>query len=84
MRADKAFQAEPEKSMKEQVHEELIRIAGAEQVIRDEDKLPALAAEIADKMHDSIKVRPEITWIPPMTLERSAHKTQFIEKAYEG
>ena len=49
-----------------------------------EDKLPALAAEIADKMHDSIKVRPEITWIPPMTLERSAHKTQFIEKAYEG
>jgi phenylacetate-CoA ligase len=49
-----------------------------------EDKLPALAAEIADKMHDSIKIRPEITWIPPMTLERSAHKTQFIEKAYEG
>ena len=49
-----------------------------------QDKLPALAAEIADKMHDSIKIRPEITWIPPMTLERSAHKTQFIEKAYEG
>jgi phenylacetate-CoA ligase len=49
-----------------------------------EDKLPALAAEIANKMHDSIKIRPEITWIPPMTLERSAHKTQFIEKAYEG
>jgi phenylacetate-CoA ligase len=48
------------------------------------DKLPALAAEIAEKMHDSIKIRPEITWIPPMTLERSAHKTQFIEKAYEG
>jgi phenylacetate-CoA ligase len=49
-----------------------------------EDELPALAAEIVDKMHDSIKVRPEITWIPPMSLERSAHKTQFIEKAYEG
>ena len=49
-----------------------------------EDKLPALAAEIADKMHDSIKIRPEIAWIPPMSLERSAHKTQFIEKAYEG
>ncbi len=49
-----------------------------------EHKLPALAGEIADKMHDAIKVRPEITWIPPMTLERSAHKTQFIEKAYEG
>jgi phenylacetate-CoA ligase len=49
-----------------------------------EDKLPALAAEIADKMHDAIKIRPEITWIAPMSLERSAHKTQFIEKAYEG
>ena len=49
-----------------------------------QDKLPALAAEIANKMHDAIKVRPEITWIPPMTLERSAHKTKFIEKAYEG
>jgi phenylacetate-CoA ligase len=49
-----------------------------------EDKLPALAAEIADKMHDAIKIRPEITWIPPMTLERSAHKTKFIEKAYES
>ncbi len=59
-----------------------LKVEHAEDVPKD--KLPALAAEIADKMHDSIKVRPEITWIPPMTLERSAHKTQFIEKAYEG
>jgi phenylacetate-CoA ligase len=49
-----------------------------------EDRLPVLAAEIADKMHDAIKIRPEITWVPPMTLERSAHKTKFIEKAYES
>ena len=49
-----------------------------------EERLPVLAAEIADKMHDAIKIRPEITWIPPMTLERSAHKTKFIEKAYES
>jgi len=48
-----------------------------------QDTLPGLAREIQDKMHDAIKIRPEITWIPPMTLERSTHKTKFIEKAYE-
>ena len=48
-----------------------------------QDKLPALAGEITNKMHDAIKIRPEIIWIPPMTLERSLHKTKFIEKDYE-
>ena len=44
--------------------------------------LPALSAEIAEAMHQRIKVRPEITWVAPMTLERSTYKTRFIEKAY--
>jgi len=34
-------------------------------------------------MHAKLKVRPKITWVPPMTLERATHKTKFIEKAYE-
>ncbi len=48
-----------------------------------EEELPALAKEIADKMHDRLRIRPEIQWVPPKTLERSVHKTRFIEKAYE-
>jgi len=48
-----------------------------------QESLTVLSGEIADKMHDALKIRPEIIWIPPGTLERSVHKTQFIEKAYE-
>ncbi len=48
-----------------------------------EEELEALAKEIEGEMHAKLKVRPKITWIPPMALERAAHKTKFIEKAYE-
>ena len=48
-----------------------------------EDELEALAKEIEGEMHAKLKVRPKITWIPPMTLERATHKTRFIEKTYE-
>ncbi len=48
-----------------------------------EEELEALAKEIEGEMHAKLNVRPKITWIPPMALERSTHKTKFIEKAYE-
>ena len=48
-----------------------------------ESELEALAKEIEAEMHQKLKVRPKITWIPPRTLERAAMKTKFIEKTYE-
>jgi phenylacetate-CoA ligase len=45
--------------------------------------LDPLAAEIGEKMHRMLKVRPSIRWIAAGSLERSAHKTRFIERAYE-
>jgi phenylacetate-CoA ligase len=47
------------------------------------EELEALGKEIEAEMHAKLKVRPRIAWVPPMTLERAAHKTKFIEKAYE-
>ncbi|MBU2646625.1 phenylacetate--CoA ligase family protein, partial [bacterium] len=47
------------------------------------DELEALTREITDKMHGQLKVTPAIEWLPPETLERFAHKTQFIEKSFE-
>lgn len=46
------------------------------------DNLPALEKEILEKMHTDLKIRPEITWLEPNTLERSDKKTQLLEKAY--
>jgi hypothetical protein len=34
-------------------------------------------------MHQAVKIRPQIEWIEPMSLERSDKKTQYIEKLYE-
>lgn len=51
--------------------------------VKKED-LDALTKEIEGEMHAKLNVRPKITWVPAMTLERATHKTKFIEKAYEG
>jgi phenylacetate-CoA ligase len=48
-----------------------------------QEELEGLAKEIEAEMHAKLNVRPRITWVAPMTLERAAHKTKFIEKAYE-
>ncbi len=48
-----------------------------------EQALLSLAAEIGEEMHKRLKIRPVITWLKPMTLERSTYKTRFIEKTYE-
>ena len=50
--------------------------------VKKED-LSGLGKEIEEKMHNSVRIRPKIEWIPPMTLERATHKTQFIERTYE-
>jgi phenylacetate-CoA ligase len=34
-------------------------------------------------MHQLLKIRPAVTWLKPNTLERSAKKTQLLEKTYE-
>jgi len=46
------------------------------------DNLPAIEKEILQRMHSDLKIRPEITWLEPNTLERSDKKTQLLEKAY--
>jgi hypothetical protein len=48
-----------------------------------ENDLEYLKAEILDKMHKDIKIRPDITWVKPNTIERFNKKTAFIEKRYE-
>ncbi len=48
-----------------------------------EGALQQLATEIQDKMHQHVKIRPEIHWVAPFSLERSDKKTQYIEKCYE-
>jgi phenylacetate-CoA ligase len=48
-----------------------------------EKELPGLAREIEEAMHQKLKIRPEISFVAPMSLARSTYKTRFIEKAYE-
>lgn len=48
-----------------------------------ENKLKALASEIAETMSKTIKVRPEIIWLSPNDLERSTYKGKVFEKTYE-
>lgn len=50
--------------------------------VRESD-LPELEEEIRESMHSTNKIRPEITWLKPNTLERAVKKTQLLEKAYE-
>jgi phenylacetate-CoA ligase len=46
------------------------------------DALHELEVEIIEEMHRKAKIRPDIEWIEPMSLERSTKKTQILEKAY--
>jgi len=50
--------------------------------IKDEE-LESLASEIGDEMHKLLKIRPEITWLRPGSLQRETKKTQLLEKQYE-
>jgi phenylacetate-CoA ligase len=42
-----------------------------------------LKKDIEEKLHQILKIRPEIELIPPETLERTVGKTKLIEKTYE-
>jgi phenylacetate-CoA ligase len=44
-------------------------------------ELDDLEAEIAKTMQNRLKFNPKIIWLEPNSLERSAHKTRFIEVA---
>jgi phenylacetate-CoA ligase len=46
------------------------------------DDLPGLEKELTGKMHSLLKIRPEISWLEPNTLERAVKKTQLLEKNY--
>jgi phenylacetate-CoA ligase len=52
--------------------------AGAEQ-----DQLAALENEIKSACSHSLKINPQIIWVPPNTFEKSLRKTSPFEKTYE-
>jgi phenylacetate-CoA ligase len=47
------------------------------------EDLESLKRQVEEKMHQAVKIRPQIEWIEANTLERSDKKTQYIEKLYE-
>ncbi len=48
------------------------------------DDQPILCAELEARIHDLLRFRPQIEFVPPGSLERSAHKTKLIIRRYEG
>jgi phenylacetate-CoA ligase len=47
------------------------------------DALKELEKKMLDEMHSKLRIRPEITWLEPDSLERASHKTKIIEKTYK-
>jgi len=45
--------------------------------------LTDLGQRISKVLHDQLKIRPEIVWVDPGTLEKSTRKTHIFEKAYK-
>ena len=48
-----------------------------------EDELPVLSNQIAQTLHDRLKIRPILQWVRPGTLEKSTNKTPIFEKTYQ-
>ena len=48
-----------------------------------EIELAGLEKELAEAMHARVKIRPEIIWTAPNTLERFLKKKKIFEKTYE-
>ncbi len=48
-----------------------------------EPDLSGLANEINRALHDQCKIRPQIEWVQPGSLEKSTRKTPVFEKNYE-
>jgi phenylacetate-CoA ligase len=59
-----------------------LKVEHSERVRRED--LPAVEAELLDRMHRLLKIRPAVTWLEPNALERAAKKTQLLEKSYEA
>jgi phenylacetate-CoA ligase len=49
----------------------------------DRGAIKNLSEELSKKLHEMLRVRPEIILLPPRTLERSEHKGKLIEKTFE-
>jgi len=49
-----------------------------------ESALPQLEKDLLQAMKERLKFTPKILWLKPNELERSAHKTRFIEIAKKG
>jgi len=47
-----------------------------------EPDLEGLAGEISQALHHQLKIRPEVEWAKPGSLEKSTRKTPVFEKAY--
>ena len=47
-------------------------------------ELDSLAGEIEKQMGARLKLRPQIIWVPPNSLPRTAGKTNFFERVYEN
>ncbi len=47
------------------------------------EDLAPLDKEMREKMHNFLRVTPDIEFVPPNTFERSTHKSKFIVKRYE-
>ena len=47
------------------------------------ENLPGLAERICAALHDSIKIRPKIDFVPPESLPKETRKTPVFEKLYE-
>lgn len=48
-----------------------------------EPELEGLANKIGQALHDRCKIRPQIEWVHPGTMEKSTRKTPVFEKEYE-
>jgi phenylacetate-CoA ligase len=54
-----------------------LRIERGEQTA--ESAVPELEVELLKAMKERLKITPQISWLAPHALERSTHKTRFIE-----
>jgi phenylacetate-CoA ligase len=46
------------------------------------EQLPALAAEIEERMRATLRIGPRVEWVAPRTFGRTGGKTNFFERRY--
>jgi len=50
----------------------------------DARALESLTKDLKNKMHEMLRINPDIVLLPPKTLERSEHKGKLIEKTFRS